>query len=745
MAITYAAGSGTVVTTYAMNETLGDQTQQSGNNTVVVSDTISNAGNGQIGSGANGIGNSYVGRLLAINLGASQQVRRCISESAGTGTTYILTVHEDWDTNPVASTDTIHVCYELADVEDGGAGGGIALGAKTGLWELSNVLTIGDGTNPAGLQILGGSALEADDRGASIGFYILNAGDLYTGYEASGKPVNGGIVTGYNNTTGEPWIQFASGSRAFLFDSLLWAQLVGQQLENANGSSSTYWGTKIISGTDEAIMFDATLIEASISGRGLSSEIVRVDAGTSTKGLVLSNVQTLNTASGDTSTETITLEGVSFSGVPDYINVNSNKTWNMIDPVWGVVDYTDLVWTTTTANYVNDRSSVKVTVQEADGTKLSNALVNVYEHTQLQDLVLELLTDTDGYTEDSYIYKAHATGSTTTTYGGHAVQCGKWLYKPFVASQVSADAFAGVIVLSPDTNINETTQATAISDGSGVVWNEDTNPSSVIAFTGGSGGTVGLAVGQTITASPSGANGIVTAILSGDGAAGEIHLKTRNTTAFASGDTLSNGADGWTATYTASSQQDFSVWIEGNSKSVQTIYDYLAALQTQTTLSATGELIWEWCRHTQTQPLYTNGSTFWTDTSSGRGIIIVNQGGGTISYFNDDAGTPWYPPTSVTVEFKATDNTGSPIDSVRVTAYRVSDDFEIINTITNASGIASTSYTGTTPADFYYRFRKSSAGATKYFNLSGLDTIVAGSGASVKRIMEIDTTADPSI
>lgn len=100
---------------------------------------------------------------------------------------------------------------------------------------------------------------------------------------------------------------------------------------------------------------------------------------------------------------------------------------------------------------------------------------------------------------------------------------------------------------------------------------------------------------------------------------------------------------------------------------------------------------------------------------------------------------------SVTVSFEAVDSTDSPIQGVRVYAYRNSDNAEIINTTTNASGIASTSYSGSTPADITYRFRKSSSGATKYKFLSGPGTIESGTGLSVKRAMEIDPVADPTI
>lgn len=94
---------------------------------------------------------------------------------------------------------------------------------------------------------------------------------------------------------------------------------------------------------------------------------------------------------------------------------------------------------------------------------------------------------------------------------------------------------------------------------------------------------------------------------------------------------------------------------------------------------------------------------------------------------------------SVTVSFKAVDSNNTAIQGVRVTAYLQSDNTEILNTTTNASGIASTSYSGSTPATIYYRYRKASPGDTKYINLSGLATIESGTGVSVQRDMKVDT------
>lgn len=137
-----------------------------------------------------------------------------------------------------------------------------------------------------------------------------------------------------------------------------------------------------------------------------------------------------------------------------------------------------------------------------------------------------------------------------------------------------------------------------------------------------------------------------------------------------------------------------------------------------------------------------NDAVFFND--SGGAVTLNITGGGTPSVRNG-AGATTTVNNSVNVTFEAVDVSDDPIQNVRVSAYLVSDDSEIINALTNASGIASTSFSGSTPADFYYKFRKSSSGATKYTTVSGPGTIESGSGASVKRALVVDDISDPAV
>lgn len=93
---------------------------------------------------------------------------------------------------------------------------------------------------------------------------------------------------------------------------------------------------------------------------------------------------------------------------------------------------------------------------------------------------------------------------------------------------------------------------------------------------------------------------------------------------------------------------------------------------------------------------------------------------------------------AVPVSFEAVDSTDSAILGVQVSAYLISDNSQVILQDTLGTGFADTSYTGATPADIYYKYRKASVDP-KYINLSGFATIESGTGVSVKRNMEIDT------
>ena len=742
MTFSYSAGAGTQITSYCVEDILPAQTDQTGSNTVVVSDDITTlAGATYLGDGTtgNGPGVTYVGRLCVLRRGLSNEETRLISVQTDLGggatvaNSWRLTVSEDWDTVPAVG-DTLDVFHTADDVETGSAAsGGVTFQTRTGFFEWSNELFVGNGTNKAGLQNLGELWELEDSKSTTVfPFTVRNNGRFQSGYLFGGVPINGGYMTGINNAAGEPWMEFLAGSEARLYDWRPIAAINALQCEVNNGTNDIQAeGFSLYRGTDEAILIDSSWKDGTITGSGAATDIIRLDAGSTfgdkDKGITV--IATNGLYDNGTGTEIITTREFVSVANNNEIVLEDDKTWNMIDPVWDVTSHADINDTAITGTAaVNDQTSVTAVVQEADGTKLQNALVNIYEHTQSADLVQELTTDADGLATGvfDYIAMAWTTGTgATTTYGGHARQAGKWLYLPLVFTQSSADKFDGTITLAPDNNIVQTTQATAKSAGSTITWNEDTNPSSIVKFTGGSGAPT-LSVGDTVVGGTSGASGIVTEFTDGDATAGTVHLKTRNATAFSNGETLNRSAGGWSASYTNDSQQDFSIWIDCQTLSLQTVYDYLAAIQNETTLTADGELIWEWCRSAQAQPLYATGSSFYTEQSNSKGIFLVDAGAGTIDYMTDDADVQYIPPSSVTLTLTVKNKlTNAVIANVSCAIYKTSDKSELLNSDTNASGIATAAHTYTADEDIYWRVRESPSGSDRYFPESGVGEITS--------------------
>lgn len=712
MAITYGSAAGTIITSFAMNEAIPDQAQQTNSNTIVVSDLLSVIGNGNIGIGTLGTGDSYLDRRITVEIAGTPQERIVTSDIAGTGTTRILTVHEDWDTVPIA-TDTIHVYYELADVEEGGSGGGISFATRTGLWTLTRIITIGDGTNLAGLSMHGGAALEQADRGALDSFLVENNGYFRIGYYSAGSPISGGIFAITSASDDEPAQTFAVGSDTAILDSLVWAQVALLSQTSPQGAKVLYDNVKLLKSTLQLELIGDTIRNSVIAGTGTALETVIVSL-TDIDGLVLTDIDSIRNNDANSNI----LKNLVFVNVPNYFIVFSGSTVNLIDTTWDLVDFNDLTFLGA-AGSVNDNRSLSVLTQKADGTALQDSVVTLFEGLSgnslywldFDNLVYQINTDVNGRLESSFTTKSHDSLS-TLVYGAYSYQVGKWLYLPFVAAQQADKKLDSTVVLSIDPNIVEQVQSTALTAGSGIVFNEDANPSELISFNTGSGTLVN---GMIITFSPSGAVGTITSAMSGDSIVGEVHFNDRNAIAITNGDTFSRtgGTAGtFSGTYVADSKQAFTKYILANNKSYQTVYDYFAAVTTEVRIGFLNNLeqiaqdILSWCRDQQTQALYNNGSSFKTERSYGKGVIIVNGGAGTIDYFTDDADIQWTPPTSITLSMTVKNSAGSPIPDVL--AYIDDDNLVpyIMNTTTNASGLATVAHTDGVVAGARWRARK---------------------------------------
>jgi hypothetical protein len=123
----------------------------------------------------------------------------------------------------------------------------------------------------------------------------------------------------------------------------------------------------------------------------------------------------------------------------------------------------------------------------------------------------------------------------------------------------------------------------------------------------------------------------------------------------------------------------------------------------------------------------TNASTTNLNLSSYR-----NTGGGSVTIEQ-----------SVTITITIVDSTGVGISGVQVSIYLSSDNSEVMNTTTNGSGVATASFTGSTPSNCYIRWRKSSTGSTRYIADSATGVIASSTGLTAQYIMRTDDIAQP--
>ena len=107
--------------------------------------------------------------------------------------------------------------------------------------------------------------------------------------------------------------------------------------------------------------------------------------------------------------------------------------------------------------------------------------------------------------------------------------------------------------------------------------------------------------------------------------------------------------------------------------------------------------------------------------------VNIVDGTGNFSYKKLRATDTVVISVSVGVQIKVQDQATDPIENVRISMYLTSDDSEILNADSNASGITAGSFSGTTPASIYWRARKGSAAdSPKYIARSGVGTVTSG-------------------
>ncbi|MEN8252785.1 MAG: hypothetical protein ABFQ62_00190 [Patescibacteria group bacterium] len=126
--------------------------------------------------------------------------------------------------------------------------------------------------------------------------------------------------------------------------------------------------------------------------------------------------------------------------------------------------------------------------------------------------------------------------------------------------------------------------------------------------------------------------------------------------------------------------------------------------------------------------------------NSGKALILNITGGDSPSIRNGVGATTTVN-VSVSITITVTDADTDPIATAQTSVHLTSDDSEVLNADTNASGVASGSFGGSTPAACYVRVRKSSTGDTKYISYSTTATIASSTGLNLAVTLQEDPNA----
>lgn len=153
-------------------------------------------------------------------------------------------------------------------------------------------------------------------------------------------------------------------------------------------------------------------------------------------------------------------------------------------------------------------------------------------------------------------------------------------------------------------------------------------------------------------------------------------------------------------------------------------------------------LILDWGQGEHANLLKFGAGGYFTDRNVAQteGVWVANRGAGTVDFFTSDSGALFTPPTSVTLTVTVKDENGAAIQSARVGIYSDPEgpaETELMNTLTNASGVATAAYNYTGDTAVEVRVRKGSPSSTKYVPVNS-PQIITASGLDVTITLLVD-------
>lgn len=584
---------------------------------------------------------NYVGRLIVIRRGAADEEYAVVASNVS-GNLY--KIDRNWEVTP-SSGDAYAIGHNAAD---GFTAGDYDRVSNTQEWYVQKSQINMTGTFLLGL--VNGVQVDTSDvaQSTTSGPYIGGSG---TGLYVVGAQFN--TRSGGSGATDGNQLVDVVGTGRLIFDNASINSVQSVKIEADSATSKVEYHDSFDFKSVHENHFDGALKmrRTTRQGTGLTTQRIRVNGQIDADDVTLKDMYgwfSLNNSVADT----IVIRGYRSIGASRDVEVFNQKTWEFIDAIMPRL----ATFTGTTNSRVREGNRVLVTVTDPAGSALQDVRQYIYEGTENQDLPTrnQQSSSVSGVI-DSDIITEEEISSGTTLFGGFVLGLWKFDRLPFI-SALSPDP--GVSIIQPvsqalDTNQTAANAAAALAAVTGVTHSHDTtNPNSLIDYTAGAGTLSG-----TVTATPSGAVGTFQEIFSGDSVAGRAFLKSRNGIAFASGDSLSNGA-GWTATYTASSELRFTWHIDDNNEPLQDLFNYLHAKYEAASPDAIFLEAIEWSLAGAVPFLMVPGAAWKTlrSTSPAEGVYISNRGPGLLELMTADDGTTITPLVQTTVTVKGLQN-----------------------------------------------------------------------------------------
>ncbi len=441
-------------------------------------------------------------------------------------------------------------------------------------------------------------------------------------------------------------------------------------------------------------------------------------------------------------------------GTP-YVTIDTDETWDIINPVWTVTDQTQLDFVSASGNEVNEKFSLDIAVQQADGTAIVGAESYVFEtnsgptgpniptdnqQTTLAGGIASSNILTNNYTDGG------GTSLSTIAHSGFALKVYDYTRNPFVSTLSVAAALNLGITLTDDANISESNSATAISNGSGITADRLPHVGGqpiLQYFAYDSLDSGSYSAGNVITSS-GGSSGTIIEVKELTSATGELVVEPDDVGDTFPEDEAITSSGGIGGDIDKGTLDDTFTWhVDCNGSTVQVVYDFLSAQIAEPHESlndmngATGptyleSILWGEEEHGLILKA-AGGDTYFTqrNLSLTEGVFLSNRGTGTISGMIADGGNSFSPQSSVPLEINGV--------VVNARCHIETDPGGVVLMSKNAdgTGTATENFTGSTPQDVLVKARLKG-----FLPFETTGTIETGSGLTVTAVWIVDTIVD---